>query len=667
MNLKNSTAILLLLAGRALAAGAATAIKVDQVGYLTGASKVALVAVAAAESAPTEFTVKRSGDGGIALRGTLGAAVADPDSGDRLQAADFSKLTAAGKYYLDVPGVGRSWEFAIGPEVYGRAWYLAMRSYYGQRCGTAVDLGSEFPGFQHAACHLEGAWHASSGKSGPRESKGGWHDAGDYGRYVVNSGISTGTLLWTAEMYPAVRTVSLKLPESGNRTPDILNEIRWNLEWMLGMQDSDGGVWHKQTSEKFSGFVMPEADKLVSYVIGSGPEPFKTSCATGDLAAVMAVAARAYKPYDAAFAAKSLKAAEQAWTWLAKYPAARFRNPEGVSTGAYGDGNCADEALWAAAELYRTTGKAAVPDVFPGALCGVPGGAAPVGPQSWPTVGNLGLWTYVLGGGKDAEAAAAIRKASLAAADRIVERTKANGYRVSLTARDYIWGSNAVVANYGMQLLVANAFESKPAYVETALDNLHYLLGRNTFSLSFVTQVGQNPFLHPHHRPSAADGNADPWPGLLSGGPNRGRQDPAMANCRPTRRRRSASWTIRKRTPPTKWRSTGTRRWCFCWPGWRAAGEDSPRHCGRRAAGCGGTGRADEDYAIQADYRGPGAFSRHAAAEGNVSVGGPEGDGVRTAGTGTAGLSESHTPVQLARRKPDALGSGHTHQQRPDG
>jgi endoglucanase len=529
MNLKNSTAILLLLAGRVLAAGAATGIKVDQVGYLTGAPKVALVSVGASENAPTEFTVKRAGDSGIALRGTLGAAAADADSGDRVQAADFSKLTASGKYYLDVAGVGRSWEFAIGPDVYGRAWYLAMRSYYGQRCGMAVDMGREFPGFKHAACHLEGAWHASSGKTGARESKGGWHDAGDYGRYVVNSGISTGTLLWTAEMYgPAIRGVNLKLPESGNGTPDILNEIRWNLEWMLGMQDSDGGVWHKQTSEKFSAFVMPEDDKSVSVVVGSGTEPFKTSCATGDLAAVMAVAARAYKPYDAAFAAKSLKAAEQAWTWLAKYPALTFRNPAGVSTGAYGDGNCKDEALWAAAELYRTTGKAEYQTYFLAHYAEFLTGLRAVGPQSWPTVGNLGLWTYVLGGGKDAEATAAIRKASLAAADQIVERTKANGYRVSLTSRDYIWGSNAVVANYGMQLLVANAFERKPGYMETALDNLHYLLGRNTLSLSYVTQVGQNPFLHPHHRPSGADKNAAPWPGLLSGGPNRGRQDDTM-------------------------------------------------------------------------------------------------------------------------------------------
>jgi endoglucanase len=526
MNLRNSTAILLLLAGRALAAGETAEIKVDQVGYLTGAPKVALVA---SKSGAGAFTVRRASDGGVAFSGTLSAAADDPDSGDRVQAADFSKLTAAGKYYVEVAGTGRSWEFTIGPDVYARAWYLAMRSYYGQRCGTAVDLGSEFPGFRHEACHLEGAWHASSGKNGARASSAGWHDAGDYGRYVVNSGITTGTLLWTWEMFaPAVRGVKLKLPETGNGTPDMLNEIRWNLEWMLGMQDEDGGVWHKQTSERFSGFVMPEKDTLVSSVVGSGVEPFKTSCATGDLAAVMAIAARAYKPFDAAFAARSQRAAEKAWTWLVKFPNVRFRNPQGVTTGEYGDGNCADEALWAAAELWRTTGDAAYQRYFLTHYAEFAGSIRAAGPQSWPNVANLGLWTYVLGGGKDAEATAAIRKASLTAADQIVERTRTNAYRHSLTSRDYIWGSNAVAANYGMQLLVANAFEPKAAYVEAASDNLHYLLGRNTFSLSWVTQVGANPFRHPHHRPSGADRNAEPWPGLLSGGPNRGRQDPAM-------------------------------------------------------------------------------------------------------------------------------------------
>ena len=294
--------LLLLLAAPAFAAAPTTDIKVDQVGYPTSAPKVALVS---SKTAAAGFTVRNAKNGSVAFRGKLAAAVDDPDSGDRVQAADFTRLTRAGRYFLEVPGIGTSWEFSIGPQVYSRAWYLAMRSYYGQRCGIAVDLGPEFPGYKHDACHLEGAYHASSGKTGPHPSKGGWHDAGDYGRYVVNSGITTGTLLWTWEMFgPRIKNVKLNLPESGNGTPDILNEIRWNLDWMLAMQDDDGGVWHKQTSEQFCGFVMPEKDRLVSYVIGTGSDPFKSSCATGDFAAVMAIAGRVYKPFDAEFAAK---------------------------------------------------------------------------------------------------------------------------------------------------------------------------------------------------------------------------------------------------------------------------------------------------------------------------------------------------------------------------
>jgi endoglucanase len=123
---------------------------------------------------------------------------------------------------------------------------------------------------------------------------------------------------------------------------------------------------------------------------------------------------------------------------------------------------------------------------------------------------------------------AEIRQGALAAAREIVDRTRRNPYRVSLVADDYVWGSNGQVGNYGVQLLVTNALSPDPAFVEIALENLHYLLGRNTFSLSWVTQVGANPFRHPHHRPSGADKNPEPWPGLLSGGPDAERRDPVL-------------------------------------------------------------------------------------------------------------------------------------------
>jgi len=143
-------------------------------------------------------------------------------------------------------------------------------------------------------------------------------------------------------------------------------------------------------------------------------------------------------------------------------------------------------------------------------------------------VAALALWTYVLAKNGDPTATEKIREAALAAADKIVTRTGSSHYRNSMTTADYVWGSNGVAANYGVQLLVANAIEQHPAYQQAALENLHYLLGRNTFSLSWVTQLGENPFRHPHHRPSGADTNPEPWPGLLSGGPNQSRQDAAM-------------------------------------------------------------------------------------------------------------------------------------------
>lgn len=503
-----------------------TQIKLDQVGYLPDVSKLALVTTQA-----STFEVKRVSDNATVFRAELSPASQDADTGDSVQVADFSKLKESGTYYLDVSGVGRSWTFSIHPDVFSRTYYLAMRAFYGQRCGMAVDLGSEFPGYSHAACHLRGEFHASSGKQGERDNVGGWHDAGDYGRYVVNSGISTGTVLWTWEIFGAkLKNINLNIPETGNGTPDILNEARWNLEWMLKMQDEDGGVWHKQASEHFPGFIMPEDDHLPSVIVGTGQAPYKSTCATADLAAVAAIAARVYAPFDAKFAKQSLDAARKAWLWAEKYPNIAFRNPPGVSTGEYGDNSCSDERLWAAAELWRTTGEKSYSDYVVKQYPDFRENLDSPAPEGWRDVAAMGLWTYALSSSKGADTVlqADIRKRTSQAAHAIVESTRKNPYRVSLRAKDYVWGSNGVAANYGMELLVANVLTPDPAFVESAFDNLHYLLGRNTFSLSWVTQVGGNPFRHPHHRPSGADKNPEPWPGLLSGGPNAGRQDDVL-------------------------------------------------------------------------------------------------------------------------------------------
>jgi endoglucanase len=501
-------------------------IKLDQMGYPADAPKIALVSVPA-----RIFLVKRSGDNVVMLQGELSAGATDANSGDEVQVADFSGLRTPGTYYLEVPGAGRSWTFSIAPDVFSRTYYLAMRAFYGQRCGTAVNLGPEFPGYTHAACHLEGSFHASSGKQGRRDNVGGWHDAGDYGRYMVNSGIATGTLLWAWEMFGSkLKGIKLNIPESGNGTSDILNEARWNLEWMLKMQDDDGGAWHKQTGEHFCGFVMPEDDRLPSVVIGTGKPPYKSTCATADLAAVAAVAARVYQPFDKDFAARNLRAALAAWAWTERYPDVTFKNPPGISTGEYGDPDCGDERLWAAAELWRTTGETQYNRYFVDHYANYLPALRALDAESWRVVAPMGLWAYALAARPDADsrASAGVRDAILAAARKTVERTRRNPYHISLGEGDFRWGSNGLVANYGMELLIANTLSPDRACLESALDNLHYLLGRNTFSISWVTQVGAHPFRHPHHRPSGAGHNPEPWPGLLSGGPNADRQDSVL-------------------------------------------------------------------------------------------------------------------------------------------
>ncbi len=517
-----------------LAFAASDAVRVDQVGYLPNETKFAMVVNAEAKDG---FDVRRVSDGISVFRGSLSPEISDAASNDKIRMADFSAVSTPGAYYLDVAGVGSSFNFHIGADAFAGAYRTVLRGFYGQRCGTAVDMGIvDGVEYKHTVCHsgataandLPATFHASSGRTGTRASGKGWHDAGDFGKYVVNSGVSTAQLLWAWEWYgDRLAAISSGIPESGNSVPDILDEARWNLEWMLSMQDTDGGVWHKLTSAGWTWDKMPEEDNAgTRYIIGSGLAPYKVSAATADFAAAMAIAARIYIPYDPQFAASCLKAAERAWSWASANPSSLYRhNPPGVETGAYEDIDPSDEMLWAAAELFATTGKS----IYNGyVIKNAPAGAllrAEDRPQDWPTVLNLGLWAYYFS--KQPTADQALRRRieddTLAAGIAISAWTQGsgNGYKVSLRRGHYTWGSNAVVANFGVLLLAADRMRPDPAFSNAALNNLHYLLGRNTHNTSFVSHVGSRPYLHPHHRPSMCAQYKDlaPWPGLLTGGP----------------------------------------------------------------------------------------------------------------------------------------------------
>ncbi len=513
---------------RTAAAPGTTGIFLNQVGYTPGRAKVA--SVRDANVADLAFRVRSVRTRSVVFKGVMERAARDAASGDQISPAVFTAASTPGEYVLEA-GDRASDPFVIREDAYGEALRLTMRAFFGQRCGCKVNLGN---GYKHGRCHKQAEFHASAGRSGKVRNRGGWHDAGDYGRYVVNSGITTGTLLWAWEMFPgSLRSLYLKIPESGGQLPDLLAEVRWNLRWMMSLQDADGGVWQKQTSERFCAFIMPEKDHLPSYVIGTGSAPYKSTAATADLAAVGAIAARCYAPFDPAFSQECKEAASRAWTWAMAHPDVTFRNPSGVTTGEYGDRTVSDELLWASAEMWRTTGEAKYERHFLSAV-------APslsdlkIGAPGWNSVSPMAHWTYVMAErAGSADVKDRIRAATRDSAKLLMEQSTANGYGNTLGIGEFQWGSNSVAANQSLLLLIADRFQPEEPMFEVAMNNLDYLLGRNCHGVSWVTHLGTRPFLHPHHRPSAADRIAEPWPGLLSGGPNAHPGDP-VARTLPT-------------------------------------------------------------------------------------------------------------------------------------
>ena len=492
----------------------------NQLGYLPRGVKVATIR--GVDDPHAEFQVRSAADHRVVLRAPLSIPRRDSLSGDLLRQAEFSSITQPGTYRLSVADHSSD-PFPIRNDVYRGALLQVVRGYQGQRCGCEVELGE---GYQHPPCHQHGEYADTSGKSGVLPNGGGWHDAGDYGRYIVNSGITCGTLLWAWEMYPAVLSrLDLDHGTSPVQFPAFLKEVLWNLTWMLQLQDADGGVFHKQTSKDFCGFVMPQDDYLVSEVIGTGEVPYKSTCATADLAAVMAIASRCYRAYDASLAARFETAAAKAWQWAVAHPDVTFRNPPEIRTGEYGDQHCEDEIAWASAELWRTTGNTRYESAF---LERMPqdSAALTIGVPSVSEVASMACWSYAMADQSKPAMRTAIQQKTLERAHSLVARGRENGYANSMVAEDYIWGSNAVAANQSLLLLVANRISADLVFVTAAMDNLHYVLGRNCFGVSWVTQLGVRPFMNPHHRPSIADGLVEPWPGLLSGGPNPSREDP---------------------------------------------------------------------------------------------------------------------------------------------
>nr|AAC44385.1 endoglucanase E [Fibrobacter succinogenes subsp. succinogenes S85] len=352
--------------------------------------------------------------------------------------------------------------------------------------------------------------HNSTGTSGTIQSSKGWYDAGDYGRYIVNSGITTYTLLSLYEHFPEYfNTLKWNIPAEGT-LPDLLAEIKYNLDWMLTMQAADGGVYHKLSTLQFPGDVMPAKDTEKLYVIGKG------TAASFDFAGVMATAYRVFKTFDATYAAQCLEAAKKAYAWGLQNPNKAFTNPSDVATGSYSDGELSDEKAFASMELFISTGDASYkPTIDPNKMSIVP---------AWPEMYGLAVYaaaTHATEVGADAETA----KQMLLQYANEFAYAASSGFGVVMSNEDFVWGSNAVAGNQGVFLLYAYYVTGEQKYYEAAKKVIDYLLGKNPLDMSFLTGFGTKSPKLPHHRPSTADKITDPVPGMIVGGPQPGGED----------------------------------------------------------------------------------------------------------------------------------------------
>jgi endoglucanase len=520
--MKLKPTLLSLSAALLCASGAQAAdIKVNQVGFLPVSQKLAVVPAGAAK----RFFVVDATSGKPVFEGQLGAPAVWDASGENVAIADFSGLKAPGNYRIRVQGLSDSPEFSVATDAYRALDAAAVKSYYFQRTGIALEpryAGAYARPLAHPDTKVfvhPSAASATRPAGTVISSPKGWYDAGDYNKYVVNSGITTYTLLAAYEQFPTwFDALRLNIPETGNGLPDILNEALWNIEWMATMQDpADGGVYHKLTNKVFDPFVMPQQATTPRYVVQ------KTTAAALDFAAVMAVASRVLAPFDSTAPGRSaryLAAAESAWRWAAAHPAVTYQQPDDVSTGAYGDKKLDDEFAWAAAELLIATGK----DEYRAR-------AFPVAMQStqpsWSDVSALGWMSLAWHRAKlprnfDSTTA---QQRIVAAADTLLAQWKASPYKVSMVRADFVWGSNSVILNQAMLLVQAYQLTKRTEYLQASQSALDYVLGRNGVGTSFVTGFGATSAMHPHHRPSESDGVAAPVPGLLVGGPNPGQQD----------------------------------------------------------------------------------------------------------------------------------------------
>lgn len=480
-------------------------VKVNHIGYAPEDTKIAVIT----SKADTKFKVVNVDTDEVVYVAPLGESVYSDGIADMVKTADFSCVKEAGKYKLVSSPSGESYEFEIGDKLYEDVYRDVIKMLYTQRCGSVLEE-SIAGAFAHDVCHTQLA--TVYGGTEKIDVTGGWHDAGDYGRYVVPGAKTVQDMFLAYEDYAADYD-DIGIPESGNGVPDLLDEARYELEWMLKMQDkSSGGVYHKVTAAVFPETVLPvnETAELILAPI--------SYAATGDFAAVMAKASVIYAEFDPEFAAECLEAAKLAYTYMEGIESpSGYKNPNDIVTGEYPDSKLADEKLWAAAELYLATGEASYKSAVETLLS-----ESFVFGLGWADIGCYPLYDLACKADDDN-----IKKLSvdmiIAEAEEKIEIYEKEPLATSMK-HNYVWGSNMVIADDGMLMLMANRVSPDDRYLMYAQRQRDYIFGVNGTGYCYVTGYGDLSPHNTHHRPSQVIGET--VPGMLVGGPDNALEDP---------------------------------------------------------------------------------------------------------------------------------------------
>ena len=282
---------------------------IDQCGYQPQMKKY--VTFQAQE--PVEFSVLRS-DGECVMKGSTDKRFENASAKEIDYIGDFSKLTTPGRYYIVAKGLGESDTFEIREDVYADTFQKAMYFFYLQRCGCELPE-SAAGAYAHGACHTQDA--VIYGTQNKISVNGGWHDAGDYGRYVVPGAMAVAQMLLAYEVNPSFMGQYTNAAAHKPELPDYFNELKYELDWMMTMQREDGALYHKVSCYNFCGFILPDQEKeeiVISPV---------SATATGDFAAAAAMAVRFYQKYDAEYADRLATASRYSFCPVSLYASYR--------------------------------------------------------------------------------------------------------------------------------------------------------------------------------------------------------------------------------------------------------------------------------------------------------------------------------------------------------